>query len=76
MSKEDKGKPVLRKGESIGAIDRSDRVFQQGEYWYFRTREDVKIGPFDSRDIAIKGVNDYVGFAIDADPETLNSLAK
>jgi len=66
----------IRKGEETPCPDRSDRVCQKGAYWYFHTREDVMIGPFDSKDLATKGVNDYVGFAMDADSALLGSLAK
>ncbi len=69
---------AVRKGEEPkkGVPDRSDRVFQKGAYWYFHTRENVQIGPFDSYDLALKGANDYVGFAMDADPALLETLAK
>ncbi len=66
----------IRKGEEKSFADRSDRVCQKGDYWYFRTREEVVIGPFDSKELAIKGANDYVGFAVDADPALLQTLAK
>lgn len=67
-----------RKGETpSGQVpDRSDRVFQKDGYWYFHTREGVQIGPFDSHELALKGANDYVGFAIDADPAVLDSLSE
>lgn len=57
-----------RKEEGAGQQipDRSDRVFQRGAFWYFHTRENVQIGPFTSQELALKGVNDYVGFAMDA----------
>ena len=66
-----------RKGE-VGetAPDRSDRVFEKNGYWYFHTRENVQIGPFDSKELALKGTGDYVGFAVDADPQTLKSLSE
>lgn len=67
-----------RQGEQVqGAVpDRSDRVFQRGEFWYFHTRENVQIGPFDSHELALKGANDYVGFAMDATPDLLESLTR
>ena len=69
--------PSTRKGELGGNNpDRKERVFQKGEFWYFYTREEVQIGPFNSRELAEKGANDYVGFAIDADPKILGSLSK
>jgi hypothetical protein len=66
----------IRRGEDKVFSDRSDRVCQKGAYWYFHTREEVMIGPFDSKELAIKGANDYVGFAIDADPDVLKTLAQ
>lgn len=70
-------KPVREGEEPKGkAPDRSDRVFQKGAFWYFHTRENVQIGPFESHDLALKGANDYVGFAIDATPDLLDNLTK
>ena len=66
----------VRKGENKSFPDRSDRVCQKGAFWYFHTREEVMIGPFDSKELAIKGANDYVGFAIDADPALLKTLTE
>ena len=66
----------IRKGETAKHPDRSDRVLQKGDYWYFHTREGVMIGPFDNKELALKGANDYVGFAIDADPALLGKLVK
>ena len=67
---------MLRKGELASSSDRSDRVFKKGGFWYFRTREDVQIGPFDSQELAEKGAGDYAGFAVAADPSLLDNLAK
>lgn len=71
-------KGSVRQGEEPrgAAPDRSDRVFQKGAFWYFHTRENVQIGPFDNHDLALKGANDYVGFAMDASPDLLDSLTK
>ena len=56
-----------REGEIKGdAPDRSDRVFERDGQWYFYTREDVQVGPFKSKELALKGTHDYVGFAQDA----------
>jgi len=76
MAKEVKDPLLPRKGEETSVPNRTDRVFQKGNYWYFHTREDVRIGPFDSRELAEKGSNDYVGFAVAADPVVLNSLSR
>lgn len=64
-----------RGGEDGNLPSRTPRVFQKEAFWYFHTREDVQIGPFDSEALAIKGAGDYVGFAVDADPEMLNKLS-
>lgn len=71
-------KNSARQGEEpkSNAPDRSDRVFQKGAFWYFHTRENVQIGPFESHDLALKGANDYVGFAMDASPDRLDALTK
>jgi len=71
-------KSSVRQGETPKgqAPDRSDRVFQKGAFWYFHTRENVQIGPFESHELALKGANDYVGFAMDASPDLLDSLTK
>jgi len=67
---------TVRRGEVSQFPERSDRVFQKGIYWYFRTREAVLIGPFDSHELAAKGARDYVDFAVKADPSILGSLAQ
>jgi hypothetical protein len=71
-------KSSVRQGEEAEgkATDRSDRVFQKGTFWYFHTRENVQIGPFESHELALKGANDYVGFAMDATPDLLDTLTK
>jgi hypothetical protein len=40
----------MRKDEEVRTWFRSDRVFlHAAESWYFRTREGVEIGPYDTR---------------------------
>lgn len=67
---------LVRKGETDTPPDRSDRLFQKNGFWYFHTREGVKIGPFNSKELAIRGAHDYGDFAEDADPGLLDSLSK
>lgn len=64
-----------RTGEEAVPQKRKDRTFQNGDYWYFTTREGVEIGPFDSKELAEKGASEYAGFAVEADPELLDSLS-
>ncbi len=43
----------VRKGESrADKTDRSDRFCQENGLWYFKTREGLDVGPFESRDEA------------------------
>ncbi|WP_298635911.1 DUF6316 family protein [uncultured Umboniibacter sp.] len=39
------------------------RFYVQDDFWFFRTREDVNIGPFDSFEAAREGLDDYLSFA-------------
>jgi len=64
-----------RAGEDGSLPARTQRVFEKGGYWYFHTREGVQVGPFDSEELAAKGAGDYVGFAVDADPDVLKKLS-
>ena len=38
-----------RKGENRENRDRTDRFSQEGDFWFFKTREGLDIGPFTSR---------------------------
>ena len=38
-----------RRDEAEFNCDRADRFHKKGDFWYFRTREGLEIGPFDSR---------------------------
>lgn len=55
-----------RAGEAGPAPQRRSRTFLKEDGWYFMTRERVDIGPFASQELAESGVQDYVGFAVDA----------
>lgn len=64
----------FRPGEQGPIPGRSDRVFQKQEYFYYRTREGIDIGPFDSEIDACRGVQDFVSFLND-DPHLAETLS-
>ena len=67
--------PENRGGE-IGRVPlRSDRLFTKSSYWYFRTREGMDIGPFDSISEAADGVTGFVEFLQAAEPEVVSRIA-
>ena len=51
-----------RTGEAGVVIpSRKLRIFKKEDgYFYYRTREGMNIGPFDSEEQALKSVNDYI----------------
>ena len=64
-----------RAGEkNIEIPQRSERVFQQDNYWYFSTREGMDIGPFDNRGDAIVGVKGFIGFLQESQPEVVEKF--
>ncbi|MGS2717345.1 DUF6316 family protein [Eionea flava] len=63
-----------RKNETIDVPKRSDRLFNQNDYWYFRTREGMDIGPFDTRGDAAIGAKSFIGFLEDAKPELVSRV--
>ena len=50
---------------------RSQRFFKLAEEWYFATRENVTMGPFESQDLAKAAVADFVSFVDSASPKLL-----
>jgi hypothetical protein len=64
-----------RKGEDGSLPNRSERCFQDGQYWYYKTREKIKIGPFDDVDSASKGVDTFVEF-IQLEPDFTKTLER
>ncbi len=48
-------------GEPVVAI-RSERYFKLYDYWYFATREGAMLGPFDTREQALRATRDYIEF--------------
>ena len=65
-----------RTGESLDLPSRSDRLFKVDDYWYYKTREGVDIGPFDSASEAQTGVSDFIDFILHAEPSVSETLAK
>ena len=63
-----------RRGETEVSGSRTDRIFEQSSYWYFRTREGMDIGPFDSRGEAAVGVKGFVNFLEESQPEVVNRV--
>ena len=55
---------------------RTERLFPQSGYWYFRTREGMDIGPFDDRGEASLGAKGFVSFLEDAQPEVVNKVTR
>ncbi len=50
---------------------RSGRFFNLHNFWFFATREGAAVGPFDSKVQAEGGVQDFIEFANQADPSSL-----
>ena len=65
-----------RTGEVADVPSRSSRFFQIDNYWYYRTREGVDIGPFDSASEAETGASDFIDFIMHAEPSVSETLAK
>lgn len=49
---------------------RADRFHRSGGYWYFLTREEMDVGPFESRELAEAELARYLG--IETTPPTDN----
>lgn len=71
---------VNRQGEIGQPPPRSTRIFNMESHWYFSTREGTDVGPFDSRDEANGGLQDFIQFIQLANHRTLqnflNTLAR
>ncbi len=67
-----------RKGESEASSERSERserIFIQRNYWYFRTREGMDIGPYDSQTDAISGISSFIEFLSTAERKVVERLS-
>ncbi len=68
-------KMQARKDEhDLDIPQRTHRIFQQGDYWYFRTREGMDIGPFDARGDASLGIKGFVQFLEESQPEKVKKV--
>lgn len=66
---------AMNRHKETGVVPiRSDRLFTQYDYWYFRTREGMDIGPFDSMAEAIDGVNGFMDFIKTTEPEVVTRI--
>ncbi len=63
-----------RQHENITIPARSDRIFEQDNYWYFRTREGMDIGPFDTRGDASVGAKGFISFIEESQPDVVNRV--
>lgn len=69
-------KQALRSGEALPVPPpRSRRIVainsrDKGTSWYFKTREGVLVGSFDSEKEAENGVRDFIDFMVSAPAET------
>lgn len=59
----EEGRPIPIRGE---------RFFKLEHFWFFATREGASVGPYDSMDQAVQGVEDFIVFTHQASPKTLN----
>jgi hypothetical protein len=67
---------LSRKGEGKTPQDRSERLFTQHNYWYFRTREGMDIGPYDSESDADNGINSFIDFLNTAEKKVVDRISK
>lgn len=61
-----------RNGENGPVPLRSDRFFSAQGEWFFSTREGAPIGPFEDKDEALKGLDDFIEFLQLAEPKVLS----
>jgi hypothetical protein len=66
---------VGRKGENNLSPDRSERIFTQHNYWYFKTREGMEIGPYDSKLDATKGIDSFIEFLDTAEKKVVAKIS-
>ncbi len=70
------GLSTTRKGEDGTSVNRSDRLFTQHNYWYFRTREGMDIGPYDSKSDANDGINSFLDFLNTAEEKVVERISE
>lgn len=57
-----------------GPIYRGGRYFKLHDYWFFATREGATVGPYDTREGAVQGTNDYIQFIQQAPASVMKVL--
>ena len=65
-----------RKAEQGNIPVRSDRLFTQHNYWYFRTREGMDIGPFDTISEALEGIQSFIDFIDTTEPAVVSRITQ
>jgi hypothetical protein len=63
-----------RTGETGQLPQRNQRFYLREGYYYYTTRENIDIGPFDSLRQAEVGVGDFIDFVGQAEPQVKQSL--
>ncbi len=48
----------------------------QRNYWYFRTREGMDIGPYDSQTDAISGISSFIEFLSTAEKKVVERISE
>ncbi len=65
---------INRAGERGDLPTREERFFITSESWYFSTREGCPIGPYKNKNLAGKGLNDFLEFLSLAKPKMLTKF--
>jgi hypothetical protein len=76
MEMDQQNNSTLRASETGTTHVRSDRFFEQQNYWYFRTREGLDIGPFDNLAYAEEGFNGFIGFLQQAHADAVTRITQ
>lgn len=63
-----------RQGEQGDIPERHERLFSKNNYWYFSTREGLKIGPFDTQMEANNGVHQFIEYISHVDPTVITRI--
>lgn len=53
---------LRRTDNESGFKVRGDRYFKLHDYWFFGTREGATVGPYDTKEHALKGTREYIEF--------------
>ena len=53
---------------------RTERFIQRQSYWYYRTREGVDIGPYDTLTEARVGADEFVRYILQVNPGVVRIL--